>query len=140
MKNKLFLSIIFVFTLLSCKGQELGNVNIVKTIEGTEAGVLINGKKQGNWIYYDKTNILYKLCFYKDDMLNGKYIKFNPNGNILMTLDFESGRINGVANFYSSKGILLATYIYSNDIIKEIKYYVIDNESPPRNHDFIPNL
>lgn len=132
---KVLTSLIIVFLCYSCKGQ---NLVLNKTDLGTDIGNIINEKKQGYWSYYDKSNILKKICYYKDNILEGKVVTFYKNGNINTIISFSSGRVNGEVNFYSTKGELLATYIYNNDILKEVQYYVIDVESPPRNHGFIP--
>ncbi|PDS24021.1 toxin-antitoxin system YwqK family antitoxin [Flavobacterium branchiophilum] len=132
---KTLISLITLFAFYSCKCQ---NVNLKTTEKGVEVGTKVNDKKQGYWCFYNKSDKLFKLCFYNDDIIDGKCIKFYSDGKIETIINFYKGRINGEVEFYSTKGVLLATYIYSNDIIKEIKYYVIDNESPPRNHDFIP--
>ncbi len=132
---KTIISLIILFTCYSCKCQ---NVNIKTTENIVEVGTTLNEKKQGYWSFYNKFDKLVKLCFYKDNIIDGKLIKFYSDGKIENIINFDKGRINGEVEFYSTKGVLLAIYIYDNDIIKEIKYYVIDNESPPRSHDFIP--
>jgi antitoxin component YwqK of YwqJK toxin-antitoxin module len=146
------LSVVFIIIVCtSCKGQPIKDFNFTDTnklkqglwVEVTnkekEIGSYTNNKKNGHWVFYNGDEIK-RICDYKNDTLNGYVTVFNQNGTIKKKILFENGRINGKVEFYSSTGELLAKYTYVYDKILSIDYYVLNKESPPRNHDFVPNL
>jgi antitoxin component YwqK of YwqJK toxin-antitoxin module len=135
--------LIYIFfsiaNLYFANAQNTGEIKHIKSKTGTEVGFFLNNRKEGSWVYYSKSNHLRKICFYKEGLLEGKYLLFDTKGNISLSLTFIHGSLNGDVNFYSHDGKLLAVYNYHNDILNEIKFYLLNDESPPRNHDFVPN-
>jgi hypothetical protein len=104
----------------------------------TEIGILKDKKKEGVWSYY-KENKLLKIENYENDILNGYLYTFRLDGTLSQVLYFKNGKLNGKANFYSTKGNLIATYGYINNTLTTFEYYSINKESPPYKRDFIPS-
>jgi antitoxin component YwqK of YwqJK toxin-antitoxin module len=137
-KKTLFCLIIILQTFFGYS-QTSDDIKVVKTNYGTEVGSVVDGFKEGKWIYYDNNNILHKIANFTKDTLSGKLLKFDSKGNLSMILSFKNNRLNGEAYFYSNEGILLAIYIYNNDILKTVKHYLVSPESPPRSHSYSPD-
>ena len=99
----------------------------------------LNGMYNGQWVFY-KNNQIQKIVSYKNDTLSGFSISFNPNGSLHRKLQYQNGKLNGIVEFYSTKGVILARYRYLNDVLLTVEYYVINKESPPRHHGYVPEL
>ncbi|PCJ89442.1 MAG: hypothetical protein COA57_02255 [Flavobacteriales bacterium] len=59
-------------------------------------GQLLNGKKNGNWIFYDETRKIISKGTFENDLLHGRWTFFHPNnqktseGNFIH--DFQDGK------------------------------------------------
>lgn len=78
-----------------------------------EKGFFSGGKRSGNWTVYYITDEKGKeissetpkeILECKDDLRNGKYTKFNPNGSKSEDSTFIDGKRNGVTIFYFPTG------------------------------------
>ncbi|NRR91373.1 hypothetical protein HSX10_07335 [Winogradskyella undariae] len=133
-----FINILVLLIFFSCTAQEndlIVNKNGDEAIVGNEDE---KGNKTGSWVFYNSSKKVKKILNYKDGFLEGYSYLFFDNGNVDKRMIFKNGRLNGEVKFYSKEGELLAVYIYHNDIIKEVKSYILNKESPPRNHDYVP--
>lgn len=104
-----------------------------------EIGQYLNGKRSGEWVFYKQKRID-KILSYENDSLSGYAMSFNSNGSLKKRLLYKNGKLNGQAEFYSSEGVLLARYQYLNDNILTVDYYVINKETPPRHHGYVPKI
>ncbi len=132
------LSILLLLLIFSCNAQKS---DLTVSQNGDETIIGSNnekGNKTGSWTSYSSSRKVKKILNYKNGILEGCSYLFFDNGKIDKELIFKNGRLNGEVKFYSKEGELLAAYIYHNDIIKEVKSYILNDESPPRNHDYIP--
>jgi len=112
---------------------------IEKSDSLTIIGNYVFGKKNGSFTYYKKSTLL-KILTYKNDSLSGYSISFNIDGSLSRKFMYEKDKLNGKAEFYSSKGEILAKYEYLNNTILRVDLYIIDKETPPRSHDYTPRL
>lgn len=80
------------------------------------------------------------ILYYENGEYNGTNTYYNENGVIIMTLQFKNGALDGEARFFSSEGSLLAIYLYENNIRGKIQFYVIDDESPSKEHNYKPDF
>ena len=114
-----------------------------------EQGFIKNGEKTGQWVEYDPNkgtikaitsyidgklnglyiefdNLGYKtiVAEFKDDDLNGKYIKYKYNKK-LEEANYKNGKLNGVRIKYDkSSGKKLEEIEYKDDVIDgKVKYY-----------------
>ena len=66
------------------------------------------GYKQGKWRYYHK-GMIYELRTYKNDTLDGNYIKYHENGKVSIEGSYREGLKNGTWHTYDNSGRI--TYI-----------------------------
>lgn len=104
-----------------------------------EVGYTCNKQNEGKWTRYKNDKII-GIVYYENGAYNGTNTYYNENGVIIMTLQFKNGALDGEARFFSSEGSLLAIYLYENNIRGKIQFYVIDDESPSKEHNYKPDF
>lgn len=107
--------------------------------EGAWHGYYKDGKRDGSWSYYEGHAIL-KTASYIDGSKKGHGYIFGPDGNLLISLEFDQDRIHGRARFFSSGGQHIATYTYVYDKLDRIELYILHDESPPKAKTYLPEF
>lgn len=102
-------------------------------------GQICDKKKTGEWKYFSEGRLL-KIENYNNGLLDGTSYYYSEDNILYQSLNFKEGKLNGLANFYSKNGELLATYDYVNNILHGVLFYIIDPESPSKEHGFKPKL
>jgi len=128
--NKIII-ILLLFSISAFSQSELSKDSVF------HIGQMKNELKDGAWIYYNSIGEAVQICNYQNDTLVGECYLFREN-KLRMRLIFKKGVLNGKAIFYSSSGDVIAIYNYHKGIRTEILDYVIDKDSPPRNHIYSP--
>lgn len=117
-----------------------------------EVGALIDSLKQGYWITYDSVGNLQSECVYVNDIINGEFNIYYPNGepkvigymyhgewkgkrdyyysngNIRNTGCYEDGKLDGVWEYYDENGYLDKKIEYEKGEMKKI---IEDNKHIP---------
>lgn len=75
-------------------------------------GKFIDGKKEGNWTYYDYYGNIIKTETYKDNEVQGDVLYYHPNGQIKMKYSVIDGVENGVYLEYGIFGNLIEEGFY----------------------------
>lgn len=70
--------------------------------------------------------------------MSGLTIYFDSSGRVVKELNFYDDALNGKSYFYSKSGMCIAIYSYIYDKKYEELLYMIDPESPPRDHIYSP--
>jgi antitoxin component YwqK of YwqJK toxin-antitoxin module len=107
--------------------------------DGEWIGCRRDGKREGSWSYYEGCALL-KTVKYIEGLRQGLGVVFDSTGRLKLTLEFEQDRINGLARFYSSDGQNIATYNYIYDKLDRVEYYLLHEESPPKDKTFLPEF
>ena len=129
-------------------------------------GKLVNGKKEGLWVYwFDKEHKQFEMNFHdgildslftayysngkkmyeieiRDGIKNGKYRTWYVNGNIKFNGIFVNGKVNGTTwSEYGESGNKILEIIYSKDDPKTLiqrKWY--ENGNPESENNYIKNF
>ena len=64
----------------------------------------VNGTKHGISRSWNSKGQLREQCTYKDGKRYGDYIKYCPNGNILIRCKYRNDELHGLYNRWNSKG------------------------------------
>jgi len=86
------------------------NSNCVKSIFGVDK----NGLKQGISESFYPNGSLWGRVQYKDNQLEGPFVRYYPNGKILEKGTYHKGWLNGVYQVYNQENILIKRIIYKN--------------------------
>ncbi len=105
----------------------------------THIGQYHDNDRFGQWVVYDSLQRIKRILSYVGGLLEGNILSLNEQGTVTKELTFVAGRLHGRVKFYSSSGVLLAIYQYSNDILSAVEYLIQNVESPPRNHTYYPD-
>ncbi|WP_088653435.1 toxin-antitoxin system YwqK family antitoxin [Geofilum rhodophaeum] len=81
-------------------------------------GILRNGVKVGEWIWYHESGNVQNRSFYKEGKLNGDYIDFYPNGSKKLAGFMVNNLRDGEFREY-----------YNNGIAKSIQFYKADKQN-----------
>jgi hypothetical protein len=112
---KIIISFLIVPILLSCgkvDREYYTNGNLKSEVELNKKGE-INGVKT---VYYEDKKVLSKE-HYTNNIKNGEFISYYPNGNIQITLWYNDGKKDSTLKAYYNDGKLQYTYDYVNDKI-----------------------
>jgi antitoxin component YwqK of YwqJK toxin-antitoxin module len=113
------------------KLQTLNQNNIAKRFYDTgelkEKGAIINGLREGLWIFYDSEGYVVYEAVYHNDEFNGQYISYFENGDTLNIGQYVNGVEEGLWKQFQGEQALLSIGNYdAGKKIGEWKYY---NES-----------
>lgn len=107
--------------------------NIADVTFFTSAGKVISKGKMkgktyiGKWEYFHnkKENAVMTVENYNDSgELHGKKIVYYDNGKVAEEINYVNGKIEGVSNWYSLKGVKLKAFTYENNQLHgSAKYY-----------------
>ena len=56
-------------------------------------GISINGRMQGEWIFYRETGQLWQIGNFKDHQKHGNFIRYDRNDQVEYNEDFENGKL-----------------------------------------------
>lgn len=73
-----------------------------------------NNKLNGSAYLYDREHRLLEVATYKDNVLEGEYIKYYLSGAIKSEMKYRRGKIEGYARYYDEKGREVSTRLYRN--------------------------
>ncbi|MES2516393.1 MAG: hypothetical protein V4580_19720 [Bacteroidota bacterium] len=74
------------------------------------------GEKTGQWKFYYEDGVLKEKCSFKNNKLDGEYIKFHNNGKMIEHLFYKDGKYDGVQTVYYSNGNIKNVYTYKNNV------------------------
>ena len=81
------------------------------------------GKRHGIALGYFKSRQLKDKGRYLDDKLDGPVIKYYPDGQLKMEMQFKNDLPNGKAKVYDKQGILQKEFFYSKGNLTRQKLY-----------------
>ncbi len=129
-----------ILTCQLCNSENVLNYEVESIFERSIHYNYVNGKLHGEnvIIYYtnevgleDYTKIK-SIGNYNNGILNGKYIKYDRDGNIEVSTIYENGEINGTYTTYKNGKILYET-TYEYGIKNGQKTYYYNNENDELN-------
>ncbi|HHH53929.1 MAG TPA: hypothetical protein ENK91_09745 [Bacteroidetes bacterium] len=92
-----------------------------------EEGFVKNGKKEGEWIEYNpKDGKIISITSYIDGKLNGKFIEFDNRGYLVKTADFKNDQLDGRYVKYKYNKIIEEAN-YENGKLNGIRTKYFDN-------------
>ena len=87
-------------------------------------GNIVNGNQHGLCKYYDDLGVQRVTSEFKNDKENGKEKLYSYNGNVIKEYTNILDILQGEAKLYNSKGKLLMTLYYVDDVIMKYKSYL----------------
>jgi antitoxin component YwqK of YwqJK toxin-antitoxin module len=92
-----------------------------------ESGMLVNGKKEGPWVYYDKKGFTPRVVAnYENDTLNGSYTEYNNSTYMTVSTNCKGGVFDGeYRGFEEIVLIKLQTFVEGKLEGKAITYYPV---------------
>jgi antitoxin component YwqK of YwqJK toxin-antitoxin module len=78
-------------------------------IENYSMGVLQGARKSFKYNPATKHTYLEKVAMYKNGLLDGPFLIYNPEGVIIEETSYKEGKKNGVFKYYYDDGVLLRT-------------------------------
>ncbi|MCU0349153.1 MAG: hypothetical protein MUC59_19600 [Saprospiraceae bacterium] len=85
------------FEITSLPGSDMQQASL-KDAKGKllESGTILNGKKHGEWVVYQKEKDLpLKVANYVDGVLNGPYFEFAPYGQVSLVSNYRNNLLHG---------------------------------------------
>lgn len=67
---------------------------------------VINGKKEGRFIYYDTDSSINSILNYSQDSLNGECLWYHNNGKIRSKVNYVSNLEDGMAYYFFKSGVI----------------------------------
>ena len=90
-----------------------------------EEGNITNGKMVGAWKFYDDSlSFLVKIETYKDDYLDGSYIKFNSNGVVICSGYYSIKAKKNYKKYVKD----LDCYAFSTEALPVGNWFYYDND------------
>jgi len=93
-------------------------------------GYMIDGKKEGEWIFYDNNGNIIVIKNYSNDLLNGEF-KTWYKGRKVEEAYFENGKYQGKALYYNDKYDVL----WAESNYKDGKFHGVREE-----YEYLPHL
>lgn len=144
-----FIGILLMLNLFSCQmDKEINKINsqnektgfwIENSNEDSWIGYYLKNEKEGDWTFYRNERVL-KIAHFKNGKKNGKAYKYDTNGNLKVCINFENDRVHGKVFFYEASGEVITIYNYIYDKLHEVELYILTDNSPSKNKDFIPEF
>jgi antitoxin component YwqK of YwqJK toxin-antitoxin module len=111
---------------------DLGNTNHIKRATEVgqdryyESGILVNGKKEGPWVYYyHKAGTPKIVSNYENDTLNGPYTEYTDFGWVKVSANCKAGEFHGdYSEFEESVIIKKQTFVEGKLEGEAITYYL----------------
>jgi len=97
-------------------GNEVNIKNYYEDGQEKFRGKWINGKKEGNLMWWHENGEISAIEQYKDGVLDGKAIQKYPNGQTKQYVEYINGKMNGVVQLRDVNGNLTVNRIYKNDV------------------------
>ena len=94
-----------------------------------EKGNMVNGFREGKWVYFYGNKRKAFVGKYKDGLPEGKHKIWFENGRLAYVIHYKKGKLNGKKLEYFENGGLNHKYIYKNGVLK----YVDDERLLERN-------
>jgi len=122
-----YLLIILLFLsspLLAQDNQLVKLYNKDSTVVST--GVVSNQQRQGLWKYFDaKTNKLITEGNFEDNVQDGKWTTYHPDGKKRMELEYKNGKLFGPAKIYDADGYLKRDLTFQDSVLigNFVEYY-----------------
>jgi len=132
--NKLFLTIVLVFTLLSTYGQDtllnqydsdnlktgkwVGHWTDTKKLASIE--YFVKGKRNGLCKYYNSAGIIIEESECANDSINGTSKVYSPTGTLREIAEFKNGRKEGFTRSYTYKGVMVYEMEYHNNMLNGV--------------------
>ena len=82
-------------------------------------------EREGKWKFYHSNGIIKEACNFKNDQLDGEYLKYEKNGKLIQKLNYKYGKYDGPQIVYYLNGSIKNTYSYTNGTIsgEEVEYF-----------------
>ena len=109
--------------LFSCDENELVHYKEDGTIDAE--GMLVNGKKEGEWKFYDDEGNLDEISTWKNDAVNGASKTYYENGQLKSEANWQMGLIHGLQQIWTENGEILQEVNWKEDkkAGKFVSYY-----------------
>ena len=91
-----------------------------------ELGYLLDGRKEGLWIEWDKNGSKESEIYWKEDRMDGKFSFWHPNGQVMTTGQTSDGEVDGEWTEYYSTGQIAAQSTNRIGHLVEIKVWKPD--------------
>jgi len=101
--------------------EKFSSVPFTWTTIGKKQGEIINGKREGKWLWYDSEGILERKDNYKDGKYDGKQYWYDENGELLLTEVFKEGKIQFQELYFYEEGKLVKTVKRDSDFFDKDK-------------------
>jgi uncharacterized protein len=85
-----------------------------------EKGNMVNGFREGKWVYFYGNKKKAFVGKYKDGLPEGKHKFWFENGRIAYVIHYKKGKLNGKKLEYFENGGLNHNYIYKNGTLKYV--------------------
>ena len=96
--------VLIVLWIVSCEGNQLTHYNEDGTIDSE--GLLVEGKKEGEWKFYENSGKLEEVSNWKDGEVNGISSTFYANGQLKSKAIWKSGLLDGLQQIWTDNGEL----------------------------------
>ena len=99
-------------TVLLYDGAKITQYQFFSNCTLRSKGQMIDGKRQGHWVYYHSTGYKQSEADYVDDLENGMHTVYRENGVPYYRGAYSDGKRIGVWEFYDADGNLTGTKQY----------------------------
>lgn len=83
-----------------------------------EEGMLVNGKKQGEWRWFYPDGKLKEVSNWNNDLAEGEAVTYYSNGNKQAIANWQEGRLNGRFRLFDSiTEIVIEELTYADDTL-----------------------
>ncbi|MBL7014313.1 MAG: hypothetical protein ISR83_07820 [Candidatus Marinimicrobia bacterium] len=103
-------------------------------------GNIINGKKEGNWKFWNPNGTLYKEVNYFKGKRYGITKLYYKNGNLKEENNYVGDYLNGITISWDNKGVKLRETNYENNHKIGVEIYYRPNGEKRREVDYIDSL
>ena len=102
--------------------EKFKDVPFTGDVVGAKRGIIIKGKREGEWLYYHENGQLRFKENYKDGKLEGEWLYYHENGQLRFKRNWKDGKKEGEWLYYHETGQLYLTQIWKDGkLIKTIK-------------------
>lgn len=90
-------------------------------------GRIENCGRTGMWKFWDDQGHLHHTAFFFHDTLNGRYVEYNINKNVVVLGQYAHGLKNGVWRFYTDEGKMISENTFTNGMLNGRQTTWFDN-------------
>ena len=103
--------------------EKFKDVPFTGDVVGAKRGIIIKGKREGEWLIYHNNGQLEEDVNFKDGKKEGEYLRYSKNGKLYHKGNYKNDKIDGEYLTYYQNGQLKRTEIYKDgELIKTINH------------------